>query len=366
MYSINISTRFHHESSMSEIAPTTIPRAWYSRADIFALERDHIFRKHWWMIAREDQLTNSGDYVATTLAQWPLVVTRDQHGDLRGFHNVCRHRAGPLLRDGAGQCKNFVCRYHGWRYDSTGNLLKTPGLKAQEEIDYTNFSLFPVRVACWNQMVFACLDDEAPDLLDWLGDIVPIAADFPTNASMSYLGDVDKYGDLNWKTYADNSCEGYHVGMVHKVLGGSLDRETVEIKPYENGEFIGFDVTYEATGGDHTRDGKGFWIYKFPGLLLHFSEFSFNVESVVPLAHNRIKLTRWFWVDAKQAGERNIDPVEMRTASEQVMDEDMEICGLVQRNLNAGIYQSGHLSPREEVGTIYFQQLVRRALQKHL
>jgi phenylpropionate dioxygenase-like ring-hydroxylating dioxygenase large terminal subunit len=100
--------------------------------------------------------------------------------------------------------------------------------------------------------------------------------------------------------------------------------------------------------------------------LLHFSEFSFNVESVFPLTHNQVKLTRWFWVDADQAAKRNIDPVTMRAASEQVMEEDMEICGLVQRNLDAGIYQSGHLSPREEVGTIYFQQLVRRALEAHL
>jgi len=351
---------------MGETAPTTLPRNWYSSTDIFALERDHIFCKHWWMIAREDQLTQPGDYVATTLAQWPLVVTRDQQGDLRGFHNVCRHRAGPLVRDGIGRCKQFVCRYHGWRYDSTGNLLKTPGLKAKEEIDYAMFSLFPVRVSCWNQVVFVCLDESAPDLFDWLGDIVSIATRFPANTSMSYQGEVEKCGNLNWKAYGDNSCEGYHVGMVHKVLGGSLNRETIEIKPYENGEFIGFDVSYESTGGDHTRDGKGFWIYKFPGLLLHFSEFSFNAESVFPLAHNQVKLIRWFWVDAAQAAVRNIDPVSMREASEHVMDEDMEICGLVQRNLDAGIYQFGHLSPRKEVGTIYFQQLVRRALQDHL
>jgi len=351
---------------MSMTTPVTIPRSWYSSADIFALERENIFRKHWWMIAREDQLAQPGDYIATTLAQWPLVITRDQQGELRGFHNVCRHRAGPLLRDGVGKCKGFVCRYHGWRYDSAGSLLKTPGLKAQEEIDYAKFSLFPIRVACWNQMLFVCLDDSTPDLLDWLGDIVPIAANFPANASMTYQGEVVKIGDVNWKAYGDNSCEGYHVGMVHKVLGGSLERETVKIDPYENGEFVGFDVTYEATGGDHTRDGKGFWIYKFPGLLLHFSEFSFNVESVFPLAYNRVKLTRWFWVDAEQAAKRNIDPDNMREASEKVMQEDMEICTLVQRNLDAGIYQSGHLSPREEVGTIYFQQLVRRALEKHL
>jgi choline monooxygenase len=351
---------------MSGSAPNTLPQNWYSSKKIFALEREHIFSRHWWVIAREDQLSSAGDYFATTLAQWPLVITRDQQGELRGFHNVCRHRAGPLMRDGSGRCRDFVCRYHGWRYDSCGNLLKTPGLKSQQDIDYSMFSLFPIRVASWNRLVFVCLDDSAPELLDWLGDIVPIASRFPDNASMSYLGEVDKTGALNWKTYGDNSCEGYHVGMIHKSLGASVGTEKVEILPYERGEFVGFDVSYTSTAGDQTRDGKGFWIYKFPGLLLHFSEFSFNAESVFPLAQDQIKLTRWFWVDHEGAKTRDIDPAEMQRGSELVMDEDIEICTLVQRNLDAGIYQSGHLSPTEEIGTIYFQQLVRAALENHI
>lgn len=351
---------------MESTSPQTIPQNWYSDDTIFKLEREHIFRKHWWMVAHAEQLAESGDYVATTLAEWPIVIIRDQQEELRGFHNVCRHRAGPLLRDGTGRCREFVCRYHAWRYDSSGNLLKTPGLKADEEIDYSKFSLFPIRVSSWNQMVFVCLDDAAPDLTTWLGDIVDIAEQYPSNASMSFLGAVEKPGSVNWKAYGDNSCEGYHVGMVHKNLGASMQRETVEIDAYETGEFIGFDVKYEATGGDHTRDGKGFWIYKFPGLLLHFAEYSFNVESVLPLSANSIELRRWFWVDREEAEKRGINPEEMQAGSENVMDEDMEICQLVQRNLNTGVYQCGHLSPREEVGTIYFQKLVRKALQPHL
>jgi len=351
---------------MTSTAPQTLPQTWYSDKAIFDLECQHVFSKHWWMVAQEDLLENSGDYVATTIIKWPIVVTRNQQGELKAFHNVCRHRAGPLLRDGTGNCKQFVCRYHAWRYDNSGNLLKTPGLKADEEIDYQQFSLFPVRVACWNRMVFICFDDLSPDLLSWLGDITDIAENFPGNTAMSFLAETEKPGKLNWKTYGDNSCEGYHVGMVHKVLGNSMMRETVTIKAYGNGEFVGFDVSYESTGGDRTRDGKGFWIYKFPGLLLHFSEFAFNVESVIPTTVNSLILKRWFWVDAEQAERRGIVPTEMQASSEKVMEEDLEIGELVQRNLDVGVYQSGHLSPREEVGTIYFQNLVRHALKDHL
>lgn len=351
---------------MIPVSPQTIPQSWYSSKEIFELERDQIFRKHWWMIAHQEQLENIGDYLATTLCNWPVVVTRDQQGVLRGFHNVCRHRAGPLVRDGSGNCKQFTCRYHAWRYDSTGNLLKTPGLRRDEDIDYEEFSLFPVRVECWNQMVFICLDEQAPNLQTWLGDIIDIADGFPANAEMSFLDATIKSGQANWKAYGDNSCEGYHVGMVHNDLGNSMLREKVKIDGYENGGFVGFDVRYEASGGDHTRDGKAFWVYKFPGLLLHFGEYSFNVESVVPLSPNDLKLQRWFWIDTVAAKARDIDPAEMQASSEKVMAEDLEICELVQRNLDAGIYQSGHLSPREEIGTIFFQQQVRDALEPHL
>jgi len=351
---------------MNPKSPQTIPQHWYNSPDIFELEQDQIFRRHWWLITHEGQLAEPGDYLATTLCNWPIIVTRDQQGELRGFHNVCRHRAGPLVRDGSGNCRQFTCRYHAWRYDSTGNLLKTPGLRRDEEINYSQFSLFPIRVECWNSMIFVCLDEHSSDLRDWLGDVVKIAEAFPTNTSMSFLDEVEVTGKANWKAYGDNSCEGYHVGMVHKDLGDSMLREKVKIDGYANGEFVGFDVSYEASGGDHTRDGKAFWIYKFPGLLLHFGEYSFNAESVFPLGPDQIELKRWFWVDHKQTEKRGINPADMQASSEQVMGEDLEICELVQRNLDTGIYQTGHLSPREEVGTIYFQQLVRQALKAHL
>ena len=43
------------------------------------------------------------------------------------------------------------------------------------------------------------------------------------------------------------------------------------------------------------------------------------------------------------------------------MDEDVGICEAVQRNLESGIYDTGRLSAVKEPGTVYFQELVRRA-----
>ena len=341
--------------------PETLPHHCYHDSEIHAFEIERVLRRHWWLIGPESRLETPGDYVALGLMKWPVVAVRDKENELRGFYNLCRHRAGPLVEDGCGSCRDLVCRYHGWRYATSGELLKAPGFDAEEIGDPGALGLLPLRVSSWNGMLFACLDDEAPGLEEWLGDIVGIAARFEPAANMQFDGEVQKPAACNWKTYADNSCEGYHVGMVHGALGSSMQRESVSVAAYDNGQFVGFDVTYGA-GRDRSRAGRGFWIYKFPGLLLHFSEYAFNAESVLPLAADRIELRCWFWSDAAACARHGVDPASIRPNSEQVMDEDIAICEAVQRNLAAAVYPGGRLSPRQEPGTVYFQQLVRDAL----
>ena len=135
----------------------------------------------------------------------------------------------------------------------------------------------------------------------------------------------------------------------------------MSIDCYDNGQFVGFDVSY-GDGSDPSRAGKGFWIYKFPGLLLHFAEFAFNAESVFPLDAGSIRLQRWFWSHADKARQHGVDTASIRPNSERVIDEDLAICERVQVNLESGAYPGGRLSAAQEPGTIYFQQLVRSAL----
>src|SRR5437870_2251425 len=70
----------------------TIPAAWYFDPDFAEVERRSVFAG-WQMVARIDQLAKLGAYVAADVAGEPIVVLRDEAGTLRGFHNVCRHRA---------------------------------------------------------------------------------------------------------------------------------------------------------------------------------------------------------------------------------------------------------------------------------
>ena len=260
--------------------PETLPAAWYHDEAVFQRERQAIFACNWSLIGRLEQVPAPGDYVAGVVAGYPVFVLRGRDGGLKGFHNVCRHRAGPVVRQPAGRCDVLRCAYHGWTYDLEGGLRKAPGFSPGADFDLADYGLLPVRVAQWNRLVFACLDEAAPDLEHWLGDILEIARDFPPLAGMVFAEEDSTEGAANWKTYGDNSVEGYHLASVHKDLTQAVGRETVEIAPYENGQFVGFKVTYDDPGAGGR--GRGFWIYKFPGLLLHFSDFAFNLESVIP------------------------------------------------------------------------------------
>ena len=66
----------------------TLPAEWYHRADVFEFERRHIFTNSWQAVARADQLTQPGSFVAADVAGEPIVIVRDGSGVLRAFYNV--------------------------------------------------------------------------------------------------------------------------------------------------------------------------------------------------------------------------------------------------------------------------------------
>lgn len=330
---------------------TSLPADWYHREDVFSRERERIFRKHWSFVAPVDLVDEPGRFATTEIGGVPVVVCRDRDRTLRGFINLCRHRASPLCPADTGRITRFVCPYHAWCYALDGTLLKAPGFGP--ELDMKQHGLIPVRVEKWNHLIFACLDMEGPRLENWLGDIVRIARDYPAVEQMEFETICRNRCPANWKNYSDNSAEGYHLSCVHKELDRSLVTGNTRIRAHEHGQFVGFEVTY--------RDGNapGYWIYKFPGLLMHFSRNSINLEVIRPQTPASTEMHRWFWF-LPEVTKR--DRQETIAFSSRVMEEDIGICARVQKNLESGYHETGILSEEREPGTIFFQSCVRNAL----
>ena len=122
-------------------------------------EKELIFGRTWQLVARFDDLARPGDFVPATILDEPIVITHGLDGELRGFYNVCRHRAGQVALS-KGNRKSLQCRYHGWTYGLDGTLRAAPEMEDTEDFRKDDFGLLPVRVDRWGPFVFANLDPQ--------------------------------------------------------------------------------------------------------------------------------------------------------------------------------------------------------------
>ncbi len=227
----------------------TIPAGWYHGPEIFERERRQVFAREWQFLGPVSQLANPGDYIATEITGWRVFVIRDREGALRGFHNLCRHRAGHFMDDGIGHCEVLRCKYHGWVYGADGRLRATPAFGEAPWFDKKDYPLLPIQVGEWRGLLFVNLDLEAKPLSDCLGALPELTQPYPME-SFTCLKQVEFEISCNWKTYTDNFVEGYHIPSIHPWLNAKIDFSRFET--YRAGECRG-DEGAAARGLDLWR-----------------------------------------------------------------------------------------------------------------
>ncbi len=334
----------------------TLPARLYHDPEALEAERHAIFGREWILVAHEAELARPGDAVAERLAGWPVFVRRGRDGELRGFHDVCRHRAGPIVGTGeAGEARacpvpKLRCRYHGWLYDESGRLERTPDFGEAEAFEPGALSLEPIRVASWRGFVFACLDPGAPELEVSLGRLPTLAESVPLERYRLH-GRGSHLLRCNWKAYVENYLEGYHIPYIHPRLHREVDVKGYEVRAAER------VVTHHAPSRPRVREPvyDGLWAWLWPNVALNVYGDGLSVERMLPASPTTMRI-EYLFLFAEGA-----DREAALAMCEEVTDEDRRICEAVQRNLEAGVYDRGRLSPRHEAGVHYFQQQVRRA-----
>ena len=103
-----------------------LPTTAYTSQEFFDLEQKQLFPKTWMSVAFTEDIAELGDAVPVTAAGVPIIILRAQNGDVRAFHNVCRHRATIVLQEPAKGLKHLQCLYHAWTYGLDGTLEATP------------------------------------------------------------------------------------------------------------------------------------------------------------------------------------------------------------------------------------------------
>ncbi len=351
----------------------TLPARWYLDPAILAMEKERIFHRTWQWVGSTVLVQRPGDFFTYDLYGEPLVITRGQDGVLRGFHNVCLHRAGPVA-SGKGNRKSLQCRYHGWTYALDGRLLNAPEFEGVRNWSPDAYCLQAVRVTEWGPFVFVNLDAQAPGLLDVLGDIpAEIArAGFDIDA-MQPVERRDYYVDSNWKVYVDNYLEGYHIPIAHPGLFREIDYDQYRVDTYRyyssqyapirpappSGQMLGRDRRYLRS--DSEQQALYYWV--FPNLMLNFYPDNMQINIIVPLDVERTLTIFEWWFKQPGSGEGWESMQQSIAFSDEVQREDMEICNAVQRNLHSRAYNQGRFSVKRENGVHHFQRLVAEFLQ---
>ena len=157
----------------------------------------------------------------------------------------------------------------------------------------------------------------------------------------------------NWKVYAENYLEGYHIPYMHPALLKELKMSSYRIEVHE--QSISHHVSMRSESVH-----EGAWVFIWPNTAINIYGKGASIERIVPISENETQIVyQYLFLEDASASEK----AETIAESERLTKEDAKICEAVQRNLASGVYKKGYLAPEHERGVLAFQQWVLRALE---
>jgi phenylpropionate dioxygenase-like ring-hydroxylating dioxygenase large terminal subunit len=334
------------------------PRA-FTSPDIFELEQRRIFARSWVHVADVCDLAAPSAYVAATIGRTPVLIVND-HGELRGFLNACRHRGAQLL-EGKGTCdKQIKCPYHAWSYGIDGTLHGVPYREQFDPRAIEGMNLVPVRVGVVGPMVFACLDASAPALAEWVGELAPSLA---TAGAGTWTVGYELTYELaaNWKLFVENANDGYHVQFVHDILTDALvlDPNVTHTTLEAHGAYTWARINPSYVPPDRDpAEAKVRFGSVFPNLIPVLSPSDLTYIRVDPIAHDRLRL----FVRSYE----HPDFVELREfrkfAFQRTTDQDLAVVLRTQQGLHAHGLPAGVHASTYEARIGHFERLWAEAM----
>ena len=223
-----------------------LPASWYTSQEIYELERRGIFSRKWLLTTHVLRLPNTGDWIQYKIAGYPFVLVKDRQGNINAFHNVCRHRAFPVVTEESGTSRIFACQYHGWSYGLNGKLAKAPGYQEIDGFDKSKNGLLPIHVHVDNNgFIWVNMDAGEKPETTWEDDfkdidLQPRFKDFDfANYEFDHTWEME--GEYNWKILADNYNERYHSQTSHPDIPSLAD---LSAKPEQTEQVLKIASTY--------------------------------------------------------------------------------------------------------------------------
>ncbi|QEN13345.1 aromatic ring-hydroxylating oxygenase subunit alpha [Mycolicibacterium sp. ELW1] len=216
------------------------------------LEQQAIFRKTWLQMGRVELIPKKGNYITRELPSvgpgTSIIIVND--GDeVRAFYNLCRHRGNKLVwndypgEEVSGSCRQFVCKYHAWRYSLKGDLTFIQQEQEFFDVDKADYPLKPVRCEVWEGFIFVNFDDDAVSLEEYLGEFGQGLKGYPFHEMTEHYSYRATVG-ANWKLFIDAFVEFYHAPILHMKQAEKEEAEKLAK--------FGFEALHYDIKGDHS------------------------------------------------------------------------------------------------------------------
>ncbi len=342
----------------------TVPSAWYTEPGMKVIERVAIFEREWQLAGHISEIPEPGDSLCKTIAGNPVLIIRDPAGEVRAFFNVCKHRGGPVEVK-KGTTTVLQCMYHGWTYLTDGSLRGVPQWDRVDLFDKKDFGLTPVPMEIWQGLIFVNVGDSPEpfmSVVDGISErIAPVRLD-----SLKFHSKETYHIGCNWKVYADNYLEGYHIPIVHPELAKLLDYRnyTTEAAGHYSLQYSPF----QSSDSDNlygAEDGEAYYYFIYPNIMLNILPGRLQTNVILPVDENRCVVEfYYYYTDPESPGAKKLI-ADDKAYSEMIQQEDIEICETVQRGLHSKAYNKGRFSVERELGVYHFQSCIKNSLRRH-
>ena len=353
-----------------------IPGGRYFDQAFYDLEMEHLWRKTWVVSGHVSQLPQEGSFITFERLGASVVIVRDKRGEVRAFHNVCRHRGAPLVLQSSGRVPRFVCPYHSWSYNLEGTVLAIT-CKEDFPAETRGRNLLPVHCDVWNGMIFINLaENPSMTLGEHMRPLEGQIAGFPLD-KLTVKRTRTVYADCNWKAMLDNFYEGYHVSTIHQETVASwLDTKAMAVDIFRNGHnrmcttrkvfariADGNPMPIVPEFADVFRDHT-VGMATFPNTQAAVEPGGFPWQAMWPVSPNRTVMDLWIlgWGDA------DIDPAvedaywdRYMASNARVVSEDMRLLSAIQKSLEGGAF-TGMMMGAQERGIYWYHEEIDRRI----
>lgn len=328
-----------------------LPASAYRDQAWLLAEKERIWHGDWVFVTTEDALPLPGDQLPVTIGDQPVLLLRNQAGELAAVSNLCAHR-GTLLVESPTNSQRIQCPYHAWTYDDAGRLLAVP-FAPKGAIDKAAHCLPAYRVECWHGLVFASLNPDVEPLAERFEAIEPLVAGRGIDG-LRHQADLQttEVWECNWKVAILNAMESYHLFKVHPT--------TLEpVSPTKDAYYVAGSARATATGGATKGHDDYLLISLPPGFVGVLSRGSFVWQAVHPIDTHRctVRTGGAFAAGPRRPAGRlgrfrdwmnRTIGVAAAYSLPDFLAEDKAICERVQRGMS-GHFVPGRLVPMERV-----------------